>query len=80
MNEKIDGKFSDVEDKIENFDIRLTCLENAFGDAGAPASPGSVNAEVWDHIKALEMEVSTLKITTHHDPPDPDMERTVVIG
>eukprot|EP00959_Pyramimonas_sp_CCMP1952_P393419 8243265-Pyramimonas_sp.AAC.1 len=68
MSGTIDTRFDTVEEDVEDIDIRLTNLENAVESMHAPTSPLSAKSEVWDHIKALEVEVGQLKgkVPTHN--------------
>ena len=82
MGDMMDSRMSAAEGKIDNFETRIADLEKQNASmTNTPRSDCTANAEIWEQLKALELQIATLKVS---DPGSADnkaeRDKTLVIG
>lgn len=82
MSRTIDTCMESMEDRVENVEIRITNLENQRSgmDTDTPRSDNSMRSEIWEQLKALELQVLMMKASGPNNKDNMEHDKTAVIG
>ena len=82
MGDMMDSRMSAVEGKMDNLETRIVDLEKQNASmTNTPRSDGTVNAEIWEQLRALELQIATLKVSDPISANDKaEKDKTLVIG
>ncbi|CAK0844684.1 unnamed protein product, partial [Prorocentrum cordatum] len=82
MGDMMDSRMSAVEGKIDNCETRIADLEKQHVSlTNTPRSDCTANAEIWEQLKALELQIATLNVSDSSSADNKaERDKTLVIG